>query len=179
MMDLGEKIVSPFRSHGDGKFKLTDFASVGSGVIFENGVLVFHPENIRIGNNVYVGHYTILKGYYKNEMVIDDGVWIGQQCFLHSAGGLHIGRNVGIGPGVKIITSCHGEEGRGKPILHSKIVCAPVRIGSDADIGINACILPGVTIGCGAQVGAGAVVTHDIPDYEVWAGVPARKLRTR
>lgn len=54
-----------------------------------------------------------------------------------------------------------------------------VRIGSDVWIGARAIILPGVTIGDGAIVGAGAVITHDIPPYAVVAGVPAKILRFR
>lgn len=169
----------PARSHGTGQFKPSDFRRLGSGVVFEAGVLVFHPENIELGDDVYVGHYAILKGYYKNSMVIGSGTWIGQQCFFHSAGGITIGANVGIGPGVKIITSFHAEEGRTRPILHSRIEFAPVAIGSGADIGVGAIILPGVTIGEGVQVGAGAVVAEDLPAYTVAAGVPARMLRMR
>lgn len=166
-------------SHGTGAFELSQFARLGRGVVFEPGVLVFHPEQIEIGDDVYVGHNTILKGYYKNRLVIGRGVWIGQQCFLHSAGGIVIGENVGIGPAVRIITSTHAEEGRDKPILHSRIEFAPVVIEADSDIGVGAIILPGVTVGRGAQIGAGAVVTSDVPPYAVVAGVPARLLRLR
>lgn len=167
------------KSHGTGSFERADFANIGTSVVIEDGVLVFHPENIFIGDNVYVGHNAILKGYYKNRMIIGAGTWIGQQCFFHSAGGITIGRNVGVGPAVKIITSYHDEEGRTKPILHSKIIFAPVIIEDDADIGIGAIILPGVTIGQGAQIGAGAVITQDIAPYAVAAGVPAKILRER
>ena len=48
------------RSHGTGEFTLEQFARLGDGVVFEPGVLVFHPENIEIGAGVYVGHQTIL-----------------------------------------------------------------------------------------------------------------------
>jgi acetyltransferase-like isoleucine patch superfamily enzyme len=166
-------------SHGSGYANPEDFASFGEGVVLESGVLVFHAETIEIGNHVYVGHNTILKGYHRNRMCIGDGAWIGQQCFLHSAGGITIGRNVGIGPGVKIITSRHAEEGIDKPILHSRIDFAPVVIEEDVDIGVGAILLPGVRLGRGAQVGAGAVVTKDVPPYGVAAGVPARVIRTR
>lgn len=166
-------------SHGTGEFAPEQFAEFGVRVIIEAGVLVFHPENIEIGDDVYIGHYTILKGYHRNRMRIGAGAWIGQQCFFHSAGGLDIGSNVGVGPGVKIITSWHSEEGIEKPILHSRVEFAPVHIGDDADIGVGAIVLPGVTIGRGVQVGAGAVVARDVPDYTVVAGVPARFLRSR
>lgn len=147
--------------------------------MFEPGVLVFHPETISIDDGVYVGHCAILKGHYRGHMTIGRGTWIGQQCFLHSAGGLTIGEHVGIGPGVKIITSKHGEDGLDKPILHSRIEFAPVHIENDADIGIGTIILPGVTIGRGAQIGAGAVVTKNVAAYMVATGVPAVEIRRR
>lgn len=141
--------------------------------------MVFHPENIELGRNVYVGHQTILKGYHNSQMVIGDETWIGQQCFFHSAGGLVIGERVGIGPGVRIITSSHREGGRATPILLSPIDFAPVEIECDADLGVGAVVLPGVRIGRGAQIGAGAVVSRDIPAYAVAQGVPARVVRER
>lgn len=170
----------PIRSsHGSGRFQRSQFARIGQNVVLEAGVLVFHPENVEMGDGVYVGHGTILKGYYRGRMVIGDGTWIGQQCFFHSAGDLSIGRNVGIGPGVKIITSFHAEEGISKPILHSRIQFAPVMIEDDADLGVGSVILPGVCVGQGAQIGAGAVVASDVPPYAVVAGVPARLIRMR
>jgi acetyltransferase-like isoleucine patch superfamily enzyme len=169
----------PNRSHGSGAFKESELAACGQDCVFEAGVLIFHPENVRLGRNVYVGHYTILKGYHKNSLEIGDECWIGQQCFLHSAGGITIGDRVGIGPGVKILTSQHVEAGRDTAICFSPIEFKPVTIGDGADIGVNAVILPGVTIGKGAQVGAGAVVTRDVPPFTVVAGSPAKILRER
>jgi acetyltransferase-like isoleucine patch superfamily enzyme len=113
------------QSHGTGEFGVEQFAALGSGVVFERGVLVFHPENIEIGSDVYVGHNAILKGYYNSRLVIGDGTWIGQMAFLHAAGGLSIGRNVGLGPCVKIVTSTHRLDQMDRPILHSEI-----RVGS-------------------------------------------------
>ena len=64
-MGIGE--YKSYRSHGTGEFSKADFKSLGEKVIIEAGVLIFHPENITIGNNVYIGHNTILKGYFKNK----------------------------------------------------------------------------------------------------------------
>ena len=171
--------VGAFRSHGTGKFSAGDFASIGKNVIFETGVLVFHPENICLGSNVYVGHYAILKGYYKNEMVIGNNVWIGQNCFFHSAGGLVIEDGVGIGPGVYILTSMHEVKQKSLPIIAMPIQTAPVIVDKNSDIGFGAKLLPGVRIGEGTLVGAGAVVTRDTPAYSVVAGVPAKVIRLR
>lgn len=170
---------TPYSSHGDGSFKPQDFRSLGANVVLEAGVLVFHPQNISLGSNLYIGHRTILKGYHLNELVIGDHTWIGQNCFFHSAGGLRIGSRVGIGPNVSILTSTHREEGRDVPILFSDLHLAPVILEDDCDIGIGSIILPGVTIGRGAQIGAGSVVTRNIPAYAVAAGSPARVLRER
>jgi acetyltransferase-like isoleucine patch superfamily enzyme len=172
-------MVKQYQSHGDGKFSLEQFSKIGLNVIFESGVLVFHPENIDLGNNIYIGHNTILKGYYKNNLKIGDNTWIGQSCFFHSAGGITIGKNVGIGPSVKILTSVHSEEGISKPILFSSLEFKEVSIGDDSDIGIGAIILPGVKIGKGVQIGAGSIVTKDVDDYTVAAGVPAKIIRRR
>ena len=167
------------KSHGTGKFSSSQFAKLGQNVVFETGVLVFHPENIEIGDNVYIGHYSILKGYYKNKMVIGDGTWVGQQCFFHSAGGLKIGNNVGIGPGVKIMTSAHSLNELDKPILHSTTCFAPVVIEGGSDIGAGAIILAGVHVGRGTQIGAGAVVASDVESFAIVGGVPARVIRKR
>lgn len=167
------------KPHGDGLFSVKDFKKIGENVIFERGVLVFHPENISIGNNVYIGHNTILKGYFKNEMVIGEHTWIGQGCFLHSGGGIEIGKAVGIGPMVKIITSVHREDDPSKPLIFCDLEFGKVVIEDECDIGVGSIILPGVKIGEGSIVGAGSVVDKDVAPYSVVVGVPAKGLRRR
>ncbi|MEM6961106.1 MAG: acyltransferase [Myxococcota bacterium] len=167
------------RSHGGGQFTPSELAQCGQDCVFEFGSMVFHPENVHIGRNVYVGHYAILKGYYNSRLEIGDETWIGQQVFLHSAGGLSIGPKVGIGPGVKIITSVHEDSGVDVPILDSPLRFAKVLLEEGCDIGVGTVILPGVTVGRGAQIGAGSVVTRDVPEYTIAAGSPARVVRDR
>jgi acetyltransferase-like isoleucine patch superfamily enzyme len=167
------------RSHGSGEFRPEQLAALGADCVLEPGVLIFHPENVHLGRNVYVGHQTILKGYFKNQLSIGDETWIGQQCFMHAGGGIRIGQRVGIGPGVKILTSAHAEAGRDVAIFNAPVEFKAVVIEDDADIGVGAIVLPGVRIGRGAQIGAGSVVTHDVPAYHVVAGNPARFLRER
>jgi len=166
-------------SHGSGDFKRDDFNNIGDNVIFEKNVIVFHPENITIGSNVYIGHNTILKGYYKSEMIIGDHTWIGQSCFLHSGGGLTIGKAVGIAPMVKILTSVHKETELAKPVLFNDLELNEVVIEDGCDIGIGSIILPGVRVAEGSIVGAGAIVTKNVPPYCIVAGVPAQVIRER
>ncbi len=148
-------------------------------MVIEPGALIFHPENVFLDEDVYVGHYAILKGYFKNELRIGRGAWIGQGAFLHSAGGITVGERVGIGPHVCILTSKHQILPRPAPIMDGALEFGPVSIGAGADIGVGAILLPGVTVGEGAQIGAGSVVTEDIPAFAVAAGAPARVLRQR
>jgi acetyltransferase-like isoleucine patch superfamily enzyme len=166
-------------THGTGQFTRAQLRSCPDSVVFEPGALVFHPENVSLGENVYVGHYAILKGYYRNELTIEAGTWIGQAAFLHAAGGIRIGADVGIGPKVSILTSTHEDPGRDRPIMSGTITTRPVVLEDGCDLGVGCIILPGVTVGRGAQVGAGAVVTGDVPAYAVVTGNPARILRVR
>jgi len=166
-------------SHGSGRWEVQQFGAYGVGTVLEDDVLVFHPENVELGEHVYVGHLAVLKGYHINKMTIGTGTWIGEMAYLGAAGGLSIGANVGIGPRVTIITSRHADGDADGPILHAPIDYDEVQIGENSDVGVAAVILPGVRIGRGVQVGAGAVVTTDVPDNAVVAGVPARIIRYR
>lgn len=168
-----------FKSHTDGKFERSDFKKIGKNVILEKGIKVFHPENISIGDNVYIGHNAIIKGYYINEMKIGNNSWIGQNVFLHSGGGLEIEDSVGIGPGTIIITHYHQEEELEKPILECEQIFKKVTIEKGCDIGVGSVILPGIKIGKFSIVGAGSVVTRDVKSFSIVAGNPAKLLRTR
>jgi acetyltransferase-like isoleucine patch superfamily enzyme len=168
-----------YESHGIGEFQRSDFKTIGENVIFEDGVKVFHPDRISIGENVYIGHYTILKGYHQGYMSIGDHTWIGQGCFLHSAGTITIGAAVGIGPNVTILTSVHEEGPLGEPVLFGRLRFGEVTVEDGCDIGVGAILLPGVRIGEGAIIGAGSVVTKEVPAFSVAAGNPARVLRDR
>src|SRR5215813_11924562 len=102
----------PARSHGTGQFTREQLKRCAPSVVLEPGVLVFHPENVSLDEDVYVGHYAILKGYFKNELTVGRAAWIGQAAFLHAAGGITVGREVGIGPHACIFTSVHADPGR-------------------------------------------------------------------
>ena len=173
-----EKINSKtWNSHGPGDDR--NFKSIGHGVVIEPGARIFLARFIEIGDNVYIGHDSIIKGYFDNHFTIGSGTWIGPQCFMYASSGIEIGQHVGIGPKVVIVTSQHDISDKSIPILHAPLRHAPVVIGDGADIGCASLILPGVRIGAGAQVGAGSVVTRDIPAYTVAAGTPAKVIRER
>jgi len=167
------------RSQGSGRFDPADLGALGEGAVIEEGVLVFKPQHVFIGRDVYIGHRAILKGDTRAPLEIGDDSWIGQDCALFCAGGITLGRNVGMGPKSMILSAIHEEVDFAVPIIDGAVTAAPVTIGDGADIGLGAIILPGVRIGAGVFVGAGAVVTRDVPDGAIVAGVPARVLRMR
>jgi acetyltransferase-like isoleucine patch superfamily enzyme len=168
-----------FHSHGSGRFALDDLGALGEGVVLEDGVLIFGPEHVRFGDNVYVGHRAMLKAYPDGGIVVGRDTWIGPDCSFSGAATIHIGAGVGIGPGVQILTSTHVDPGPDRPIMEGELERAEVHIGDGSDLGVGCILLPGATLGRGVQIGAGAVVSGDVPDLAVAAGVPARVLRFR
>ncbi len=105
---------------------------------------------------------------------IGRGTVINQGCLLYTTGGLVIGENVSISSGVWLVTGTHDMNDPQFVDIYKPIV-----IGDHVWIGVRATILGGVTVGEGAVVMAGAVVTHDVPCYAVVGGVPARVLTQR
>ena len=141
-------------------------------------VTLTHPETIEIGDGVFIGQYTFIQGRHDGYCRIGKRVWIGPYAYF-DARALIIEDNVGIGPGTKILGSTHTGIPKDIPVIQTDLVIKPVKICQGSDIGINAVILPGITVGKGAIVGAGAVVTKDVKPNTVVAGVPARVLKKR
>ena len=152
--------------------------SFGNGVRIGVGVLVLHPHTFEIGDAVFIGNQTFLQSRHDGHCRIGAHTWIGPQSYFDCRD-LELGEYVGWGPGAKVLGSEHTGDPLDLPIIQTDLVIKPVRVGKWADIGVNAVLLPGVTVGQGAIVGAGAVVTHDVPDYAIVAGVPAKLLRYR
>jgi acetyltransferase-like isoleucine patch superfamily enzyme len=151
---------------------------VGDGLRIEPGVGFLHAETFEIGDGVFIGAQAYLQGRLGGTCRIGARVWIGPQAYL-DARSLVIEDEVGIGPGVRILGSAHTGVPLEVPVIHTDLEVEPVRIERGADVGVNAVVLPGVTIGHGSIVGAGAVVTDDVPPLAIVAGVPARVLRHR
>lgn len=116
------------------------------------GANFFKPQNISIGKDTIIGDH----------------------CFLDGRAPLKIGNHVGIASQVLIYNDQHN--------VHDNSYdnsFGPVEIGDYVFIGPRAIILPNVKIGKGAVIAAAAVVTKDVPEFEVWAGVPAKKINDR
>lgn len=106
---------------------------------------------------------------------IGDGTIIGDHAFLDGRDKLTIGSHVDIASQVLIYNSEHNIHS--EDFYADKI--APVEIGDYVFIGPRAIILPGVKIGKGAVIAAGAVVTHDVPEYKIFGGIPAHEIGER
>jgi acetyltransferase-like isoleucine patch superfamily enzyme len=127
---------------------------------------------------VFIGEQAFIQGRTDGRCVIGDHSWIGPQSYL-DARDLTLEEYVGWGPGARALGSLHTGRPHDIPIIQTDLEIKATRIGAWADIGVNSVILPGVTVGKGAIVGAGAVVTHDVEPFSVVAGVPAKFLRWR
>jgi acetyltransferase-like isoleucine patch superfamily enzyme len=172
--------------HGDGPLdtlmRRTIFAAAagqaGQGLQIGSGANFKHLDTFTIGDGVFIGAQTFLQGRFDGRCVIERNVWLGPGSYF-DARDLVIEEYVGWGPGAKVLGSAHTALPVDVPIVQTDLHIRPVRIGAWADIGVNAVILPGVTVGKGAIVGAGAVVNRDVPEFAVVAGVPARFVRWR
>jgi maltose O-acetyltransferase len=127
---------------------------------------------IRSGRNLYVK-----KGAdFSPNIVIGDDSELGQRCQIY--GGVEIGSRVLMGPDIKIITRNHRYgDMRSVAIGEQGEIFNPVKIGNNVWIGSNVIKLPGVNVGDCVVIGAGAVVTKDIPGLSVVAGNPAKVVK--
>lgn len=152
--------------------------SCGDGLLVGSGAGFKHLETFEIGAACFIGAGAFLQGRFDGRFVIGDNVWIGPQAYM-DARDLVLEDYVGWGPGAKVLGSAHTGVPADVPIVQTDLEIKPVRVEAWADIGTNAVLLPGVTVGKGAIVGAGAVVTRDVPPLSIVAGVPAKFLRWR
>ncbi len=121
------------------------------------GFALFPPFNADCGKNIHLG---------KN-------VFINSGCKFQDQGGIHIGDRALIGHNVVLATLNHPLY----PAKRSSLEPAPIHIEEDVWIGSGAVVLPGVRIGRGSVVAAGAVVTKDVPPMTVVGGVPAKPIK--
>jgi maltose O-acetyltransferase len=131
----------------------------------------------RIGAGTLIaGRVSVIGGLHPAaNLVVGDGCWFNAGCTFDSTDQIVIGDRVWMGQEVLVLTSTHqvgDHAGRA-----GVVATAPVSIGSGAWLGARATILPGVSIGDGAVVAAGAVVNRPVPADQLVAGVPARPVR--
>jgi maltose O-acetyltransferase len=133
-------------------------AHAGRNLRVAEQVTINNPGNLSVGDNCYIG--------------------TGVQFYPWRAP-ITIGHNVLIAAGARLITRKHGFAELDHPMAAQGYTHAPIAIEDDVWIGFGAMILPGVTVGRGSIVGAGAVVTRDVEPFSIVGGVPARLIHRR
>jgi len=146
-------------------------------------IFVTWPHKVSLGNNCVLEHHIFFKydGIWSGHksIVIDDNVFIGNHCEFNINCGLRIGKFSNIASGCKFIDHDHGTNLGSLLIGQQPSIQKEIVLEEDVWLGANVIVLKGVTIGSGAVVAAGAVVNKPIPGYEIWAGIPAKKISDR
>lgn len=146
---------------------------------------IFNEQYISIGRDTLIGpSISLSAGMVPGQKCITNPVVsIGDRCLIGRGSGIvghfsiEIGNDVWTGHNVYITDQNHGYEDITKPISQQSQPERAVKIGDGSWIGYGSVVLPGVTIGRHVVVGANSVVTHDLPDYSVAVGVPARVIK--
>lgn len=131
--------------------------AVGDNVSIHDHVYLLNPDTMAFGNNVSVH----------------------PMCYFQGNGGITIGNDVSIAHGVTLMTETHNYSDANVPIKDQGLKTLPIHISENVWIGAKATVLCGRRIGSGAIIGAGAVVTKDVPENAIVAGVPAREIKVR
>ena len=174
----------------------------GRGVVFGTGVVLRHPHKIRLGDNVVVDDHCVLdaKGQSNTGIAVGSGVFIGRNTILSCKNGdIVLGDQVNIGFNCEIFSGARVELGArvmlaaytyiiGGGHAYDRIDVSPleqartavgVSVGEGAWLGAGVKVLDGTSVGAHSIIGAGAVVTKDIPAQSIAAGIPAEVLRSR
>lgn len=156
-------------------------AQAGPTLSIDRRVEIGCPRNIRVGDDVRLGAGVVLRACADASIRIGDHFGANGNARLIADMGGHIvvGSHVMIGPNVVIRASDHRMDRVDVPMWDQGHTGGRIEIGDDVWIGANAVIVSGVTVGSHAVVAAGAVVTRDVPEYGVVAGVPARVIGDR
>ncbi len=133
---------------------------------------------LTMGRDCHVGRHSAVRAHEGNVHIGARAV-LGSRVTVNAYLDVHIGDDTLIADDVYIIDFDHTIDSLQRPVKDQGITKAPVRIGDDCWLGTKVVVLKGVTIGDGAVVGAGAVVTKDVPARAIVAGVPARVIGHR
>jgi len=176
--------------------------SAGRNVVFGANTALRHPHKIFIGDNVVIDDNCLIdaKGENNHGITIGSGVFIGRNSILHCKNGdiiihndvnigfncdiassniIEIGEKVLLAAYAYIVGGGHDYARTDIPVTEQKRVAHGIKIEANAWIGAGATVLDGVNVGRGTIVGAGAVVTGDLPANSLAAGMPAKVLRQR
>lgn len=160
------------------------FKKCGKRVYFAAGVYIKGYKNIELGDNIIFSSQSQL---YAESPTNESRIKIGNNVGFNvnvminadNMGEIIIGNNVMVGPNTVFRSANHAFRDPGIPMRLQGHTKGQIMVGSDVWIGANCVILTNVNIGKGAVIGAGAVVTKDVPDFEIVGGVPAKRIGSR
>jgi acetyltransferase-like isoleucine patch superfamily enzyme len=157
-------------------------------IVHPQTILSFKSSDYSFGTGVTIGAFNYLSvdpdpsdPAFDGKLIVGNYVYIGQWNNIRAAGGVvRIGDDTLVSQSVSIIAGNHqvkrGQAIRTQPLAREK---TGVTIGRDVWLGTGCTILPGVEIGDGAIIAAGAVVTQNVPAYAIYGGVPAKLIKMR
>lgn len=149
-------------------------------------MMVYGKKYISIGDGVMIRDGARIEAVsqwggqmFEPNLVIGNNTTFEQNLHLTFASHLEIGSNCVFVSNVMITDISHNNSDINSSVMEQGITVKKTTIGDGCFVGKNACIMPGVRLGQGVIVGANAVVTKDVPDYCVVAGIPAKVIKTR
>ncbi|MHC4476799.1 MAG: acyltransferase [Planctomycetota bacterium] len=156
--------------------------TLGNKIFIDDGTVLDakgHESRIQTGDSILIGNGSILS-CASSTIQLGDDISIGSQCLIRAGmSPVQIGSQVTVGAQSVIISGTPAYDRMDVPMKTQVGSSKGVRIGDDVWIGVGARIIDGVTIGTGCVIGAGSVVTKNIPDYIIAAGVPAKTIGNR
>lgn len=167
------------------KPELMDCVSCGEGVQIASTAVINQSQR---GNRLIIGAHSEIYDHVvirfvggQGDIIIGKYCYLNAGCVLYSGNGITMGDYVLIAPGAKIVPSNHGFASREEPMRCQGFAESKggVVIEDDVWVGTNAVLLDGTIVGKGSIIAAGAVVSAKVPPYEIWGGIPAKRIRQR
>jgi acetyltransferase-like isoleucine patch superfamily enzyme len=147
---------------------------IGKGTIVRSKTRIINSGNVRIADGCILQSDVYIRAGAQGSVVFRRGCMINSFARFFGHGGIELGEDTQIGPGVTITTTQHDYDEPGLPEIFSKVT-----LGKSVWVGASSTILPGISIGDNSVVGAGSVVTKDLPPNSIAAGVPAKIIKMR
>lgn len=175
--------MNPPHLYSEAELRGLGFAHVGRDVRLDRSVRLFGIERISIGDHCRIDSFCILSAG-AGGIAIGRNVHVAAYCAMVGRGRIELGDFANLSQRCSIFSSSDDYTGAAMtnptiPEEFTQVTHAPVRLGRHVIMGCGSVVLPGVTIGIGAAMGALTLIRHDVPDFAIMAGNPARQLRER